>query len=162
VSLVCVDEVRLLGDIERVLGHTIPSEDVEGFEPDPRIRPEPILRGGLGGARPGGSRPIHVPRHLAGQRPNGAPRPTGDGARGGASRRSGHGRGFAGPNRPGQSIGNAGPARPGYGPRHDQRQPGRPVGRQSGPDRTRGTHRPAGPGIILPGERLARGGRPQG
>ena len=64
VSLVCVDELRLLGDIERVLGHAIPSETIEGFEPDPRIRPEPILRGGLGGARRwaacpmGGARPM--------------------------------------------------------------------------------------------------------
>jgi ATP-dependent RNA helicase RhlE len=56
VSLVCVDEIKLLRDIERVLGHAIPSETIEGFEPDPRIRPEPILRGGLGGARPLGPR----------------------------------------------------------------------------------------------------------
>jgi ATP-dependent RNA helicase RhlE len=74
VSLVCVDETRLLGDIERVLGHAIPSEVIEGFEPDPRIRPEPILRGGLGGARPGGQRSIGVPRHV-GSRPGGSPRP---------------------------------------------------------------------------------------
>ncbi|HEY6013571.1 MAG TPA: helicase-related protein, partial [Candidatus Limnocylindrales bacterium] len=55
VSLVCVDELKLLREIERVLGHPIPSETIEGFEPDPRIRPEPILRGGLGGVRPSGS-----------------------------------------------------------------------------------------------------------
>ena len=74
VSLVCVDELKLLHDIERVLGHAIPSEVIEGFEPDPRIRPEPILRGGLGGARPGGARP-------GGARPGGSrvgsPRPGG-------------------------------------------------------------------------------------
>ena len=52
VSLVCVDELKLLNDIERVLGRGIPRETIPGFEPDPRIRPEPILRGGLGGARP--------------------------------------------------------------------------------------------------------------
>ncbi|MBI3747572.1 MAG: DEAD/DEAH box helicase, partial [Chloroflexi bacterium] len=46
VSLVCVDELKLLREIERVLGHPIPSQTIEGFEPDPRIRPEPILRGG--------------------------------------------------------------------------------------------------------------------
>src|SRR4029078_7207151 len=53
VALVCVDETRLLRDIERVLGHAIPTEIIEGFEPDPRIRPEPILSGGLGGGRRG-------------------------------------------------------------------------------------------------------------
>ena len=57
VSLVCVDEDKLLRDIERVLGHAIPREVIAGFEPDPRIRPEPILRGGLGGARPGSGLP---------------------------------------------------------------------------------------------------------
>src|SRR3954451_9941079 len=52
VSLVCVDEAKLLRDIESVLRHPIPVEVIEGFEPDPRIRPEPILRGGLGSGRP--------------------------------------------------------------------------------------------------------------
>ena len=52
VSLVCVDEAKLLRDIEAVLRHPIPVEVIEGFEPDPRIRPEPILRGGLGSGRP--------------------------------------------------------------------------------------------------------------
>src|SRR6187200_382184 len=52
VSLVCVDEGKLLNDIQVVLGHAIPQETVAGFEPDRSIRPEPILRGGLGRARP--------------------------------------------------------------------------------------------------------------
>ena len=80
VSLVCVDETRMLRDIEAVLGHPIPRQTVEGFEPDPSIRPEPILRGGLGGARPGQGqrRPSGgAPRHN-GQRSNpGGPRPAG-------------------------------------------------------------------------------------
>jgi len=85
VSLVCVDEMRLLRDIEQVLGHTIPTEVIEGFEPDPRIRSEPILRGGLGGVRPGtprpsgGSRPgmarPGMARHGPGPRHAGSPRP---------------------------------------------------------------------------------------
>ena len=50
VSLVCVDEARLLRDIERLLGAAVPSCTLPGFEPDPSIRPEPIVRGG--GARP--------------------------------------------------------------------------------------------------------------
>jgi ATP-dependent RNA helicase RhlE len=72
VSLVCVDETRLLRDIERVLGHAIPSEVIEGFEPDPRIRPEPILRGGLGGGRPVGPR-VGQPRHGVPQHASGRP-----------------------------------------------------------------------------------------
>ena len=74
VSLVCVDELKLLNDIERVLGRGIPRETIAGFEPDPRIRPEPILRGGLGGVRPSRSMSgIGAPRH------GGAPRPGGGG-----------------------------------------------------------------------------------
>jgi ATP-dependent RNA helicase RhlE len=44
VSLVCVDEHKLLGDIERLLGHRIDSEIVPGYEPDPRIKAEPIQK----------------------------------------------------------------------------------------------------------------------
>lgn len=50
VSLVCVDEEHLLRDVERMLGHAIPSQVVPGFEPDRSIRAEPIrLRTGQGG-----------------------------------------------------------------------------------------------------------------
>ncbi|MFU8821904.1 MAG: DEAD/DEAH box helicase [Gammaproteobacteria bacterium] len=45
VSLVCVDERRLLSDIERVLNREIPRRMIAGFEPDPSIRPEPIETG---------------------------------------------------------------------------------------------------------------------
>jgi len=65
VSLVCVDELGLLSAIERVLGRSIPRQAVAGFEPDPRIRPEPIRRGGLGGGRPP-RRPAHAPRQGSG------------------------------------------------------------------------------------------------
>lgn len=44
-SLVCVDEDKLLSDIERLIGREITSEVVEGFEPDPSIKPEPIQKG---------------------------------------------------------------------------------------------------------------------
>ena len=75
VSLVCVDELKLLNDIERVLGRGIPRETIPGFEPDPRIRPEPILRGGLGGARPS-ARSMSgagAPRHGGAPRSGGGP-----------------------------------------------------------------------------------------
>jgi len=42
VSLVCVDEAKLLRDIERLIGRDIPKREVAGFEPDPSIRAEPI------------------------------------------------------------------------------------------------------------------------
>jgi ATP-dependent RNA helicase RhlE len=45
VSLVCVDEHRLLGDIERLLKREIEVKSVPGFEPDPRIKAEPIENG---------------------------------------------------------------------------------------------------------------------
>jgi ATP-dependent RNA helicase RhlE len=56
VSLVCVDEHKLLREIEIILGKPIPQEVIASFEPDRSIRPEPILRGGLGTARPQGQR----------------------------------------------------------------------------------------------------------
>ena len=45
ISLVCVDEHRLLRDIERVLKKDIEKKVLPGFEPDPSIRPEPIQNG---------------------------------------------------------------------------------------------------------------------
>ncbi len=45
VSLVCVDEHKLLKDIERLLKNDIPKEVIRGYEPDPSIQAEPIRRG---------------------------------------------------------------------------------------------------------------------
>jgi ATP-dependent RNA helicase RhlE len=61
-SLVCVDEAKLLREIERMLKRSLPKEEIAGFTPDPTIKPEPIEtgmrgRGGPRGPRPGGSRP---------------------------------------------------------------------------------------------------------
>jgi len=44
-SLVCVDELGLLKDIERLIKREIPKVEFEGFEPDPTIKAEPINRG---------------------------------------------------------------------------------------------------------------------
>jgi ATP-dependent RNA helicase RhlE len=57
-SLVCVDEHKLLRDIERVIKKSIPKVVIPGFEPDLSAKPIPILngrnsRGGAGGGRPG-------------------------------------------------------------------------------------------------------------
>lgn len=42
VSLVCVDELGYLKDIEKLIKRKIPQEIVHGFKPDPTIKPEPI------------------------------------------------------------------------------------------------------------------------
>jgi len=57
-SLVCVDETKLLKDIERLLRRPLPTQVISGFAPDPSIKAEPILtgRGGGGGSRGGSSR----------------------------------------------------------------------------------------------------------
>ncbi|MBS1205679.1 MAG: ATP-dependent helicase RhlE [Proteobacteria bacterium] len=56
-SLVCVDEHKLLRDIERLLQKEIPRIAIEGYEPDPSIKAEPIQNGrGQGGGRQGGGR----------------------------------------------------------------------------------------------------------
>ncbi|AFT87056.1 DEAD/DEAH box helicase [Paraburkholderia phenoliruptrix] len=72
VSLVCVDELQLLKDIEKLIKRPVPQEVIAGFEPDPTAKPEPILRRGQGG---GG----RSPRQGQGQ---GAP----NGGNGGAAR----------------------------------------------------------------------------
>jgi ATP-dependent RNA helicase RhlE len=53
VSLVCVDELQLLKDIEKLIKRSVPQEVIPGFEPDPHAKPEPIQqrRGQGGGAR---------------------------------------------------------------------------------------------------------------
>ena len=145
ISLVCVDESKLLRDIEAVLGRPIATTVVAGFEPDPRIRPEPIRRGGLGTARPTNAPREHV-------------RDAGGAPRRGPSQGPWHGRG--------QATRHAQSARPAAGSRHVQASPhGRatphrpgdrpnPVGgRGSRPPQQHG-HR-SGP-TILPGEKLAR------
>ena len=45
ISLVCVDELKFLRDIERLLKSEIPKEIIPGYEPDPRIKAEPIKNG---------------------------------------------------------------------------------------------------------------------
>jgi ATP-dependent RNA helicase RhlE len=45
ISLVCVDERKFLSDIEKLIKRSLPQEIVDGFEPDPNARPEPIQVG---------------------------------------------------------------------------------------------------------------------
>ncbi len=94
VSLVCVDERSLVGGIEKLLGRRIPSQVIEGFEPDLSRKPEPIFkqrgssRGGNGNApkrhaggrsRPQGNARPGKPKHRRGN-----PSGNGSGARRGA------------------------------------------------------------------------------
>ena len=51
-SLVCVDEHKLLRDIERLLGRRIHSDTLPGYEPDPNIAAEPIQNGRNRGGKP--------------------------------------------------------------------------------------------------------------
>ncbi len=78
VSLVCIDEHRLLRDIERLLKKDIEKRIVPGFEPDPRIKAEPIENGrsGGGGGRgrsPGAGKPGGRTGAGAAGKPGGAP-----------------------------------------------------------------------------------------
>jgi ATP-dependent RNA helicase RhlE len=45
ISLVCIDEHKLLKDIERVLKRDVKKEVIAGYEPNPAIRAEPIQNG---------------------------------------------------------------------------------------------------------------------
>jgi len=51
ISLVCVDEHAFLRDIERLIRREIPSETVQGFEPDRRAIAQPIQQRQQRGAR---------------------------------------------------------------------------------------------------------------
>jgi ATP-dependent RNA helicase RhlE len=51
-SLVCVDELKLLKDIERLMKRDIEQVIIDGFTPDPSIKAEPI-QNGRGGGRGG-------------------------------------------------------------------------------------------------------------
>jgi ATP-dependent RNA helicase RhlE len=74
ISLVCVDELGFLRDIEKLVRNPITQEVIPGFEPDPNAKAQPIVmgrtvlhggerRGGNGGGGAGGGQ---------GQRRNGA------------------------------------------------------------------------------------------
>ena len=177
VSLVCVDESKLLWQIESLLRTKIAVEVIEGFEPDRSIRPQPIRLQTAAG-RPGGALPRHgqpAARPAQFGRPamrqgHAQQRPGPDQQRPSQGQpRPGQGRPQpSGPIRPGQSIGAFAPAaRPGN-------RPGRP-GRSGSPrpsgrpwvDRTddrqgapRG-NRPAGHGHA-PAAHQGRGPAPKG
>ncbi|MBI3902624.1 MAG: DEAD/DEAH box helicase [Nitrosomonadales bacterium] len=88
-SLVCIDEHKLLRDIERLIKREIPVVQIPGFEPDPRIKAEPILNGqnrGQGGRGQSAPRMGGQARTGGGQARSGGPKPaSGHGAGRGAA-----------------------------------------------------------------------------
>lgn len=70
-SLVCVDELKLLKDIERLIKRDIPKVVIDGYTPDPSIKAEPIQNG----------RQQRKPRNNANRRPGNG------GGNGGGARR---------------------------------------------------------------------------
>jgi ATP-dependent RNA helicase RhlE len=169
VSLVCVDELKLLGEIQRVLGAPVPQAVIPGFEPDRSVRPEPILRGGLGRGRPDsrGSR-------------SGAPMDRGGYAgprRSSSGFHPGHGRtdqghpapGHVAQGRPAQGRpvhGHVGQGRPAQGrPAHGRPAHGRPAqprpgqGIGNGGPGSRPSGQPMNRPQVIPGERFARSER---
>jgi ATP-dependent RNA helicase RhlE len=88
VSLVCVDEHKLLADIERLLKRDLPRTTLRGFEPDPSIKAEPIVKGRApaGGGKPRASRPAASSRSTAGSHRN--PRAAADSRPSSGSRRT--------------------------------------------------------------------------
>jgi ATP-dependent RNA helicase RhlE len=177
ISLVCVDEDRLLGDIERLLGRRIDVEIIPGYEPDRSIRPQAIRlrtgevapRGGRG-ARPqfaaGPARHAGVGFGAAGHGSVGfGARPQGSHPQGSHVQGS-HPQGARpqhpqGP-RPHRNVTHRGagpvsPGRPNAPRRNGAPPPVNPSGH--GPRPAAGSGRPATLGnrpLVLPGERLAR------
>jgi len=80
VSLVCVDELKLLKDIERLIKSDIRKDIKPGYEPDPAIRAEPIQNGRKGSSgkpkrgnnKPAGKRRGSPPNHRGSRSGNNA------------------------------------------------------------------------------------------
>ena len=68
-SLVCVDEQGLLKDIERLLKRDIPKIVIQGYEPNPNIKAEPIQKR-HNGAKRGQGRHQHTNTGAAGDKRN--------------------------------------------------------------------------------------------
>ena len=178
VSLVCVDESKLLWQIEALLRMKIPVEVIEGFAPDRSIRPQPILlrsaagspgrsnQAGRGGAGRGGFAPARRPVQRQDQRPaHPSAHPPFQAHPAATGPRGGQGYPVAGP-RGGQPYAAAGPrgqGHPGAGPRGGFQGPAGPRGGQPRrPGQSIGSFAPqAGRPVGRPGGRPSgRPGRP--
>jgi len=85
ISLVCIDEHKLLVDIEKVLGSKVEQVVIPGYEVDTRIKAEPLRKQGGGGQRRSAPPRRGKP---AGQRPAGAGKKRGNKPRPGKSARN--------------------------------------------------------------------------
>ena len=56
ISLVCVDEFKLLVDIEKLIKRQLPQEIIDGFIPDPHAKAQPIQLRSFGGQGQGQGR----------------------------------------------------------------------------------------------------------
>lgn len=72
VSLVCIDENKLLAGIERLINRDIPKVMIPGFEPDPSIQAVPLTNGRDGGNRRGGGQHARPPGQGRDKRAGGA------------------------------------------------------------------------------------------
>ncbi len=175
VSLVCVDESRLLREIEALLRQPIPLETVPGFEVDRSIRAEPILQrsggaGGRAGGHPrvdqGGFAPAR--RRSPAPEPHGGPRmgplaPNPNTARASATRPNPHRADGGRPTGDRRAIGGVAPAagrHAGRGRSKPAFTPAAGIGNRPEPANRSGRHdrRRDATITVLPGERLARRG----
>jgi ATP-dependent RNA helicase RhlE len=129
VSLVCVDEHKLLRDIERLLKRQLEKRIVPGFEPDPNAKAQPIENGrrtqGQGGRDFGGGRDARPPRQGQGEarKPQGDNRARGEGRSNAARNAAPHG---------GKPQPNGGGARRSGPPRQGASGAGRSEGQRDG------------------------------
>ncbi len=87
VSLVCVDEVKLLRDIEKLIKRELPRIHIEGFEVDPSIKAEPIRKTSKPSPGAGQGRGKRSRDRATGNKPAAAPKSSN--SRGGHQRRRG-------------------------------------------------------------------------
>jgi ATP-dependent RNA helicase RhlE len=155
ISLVCVDELELLAEIEALLRQRIPRESVPGFEVDRSIGAQPIREIRNGGGRLAPRRP------MPGRGYGGRPR-TGDRSGNARPQVAGRENGRR-PGAPAPAYGTRQPAAPPY----NGRQPGAPAGAFRGrqpayrtPNEPRSGESRSGEGrpfTTMPGERFSRG-----
>ncbi|SOY87179.1 DEAD/DEAH box helicase [Cupriavidus taiwanensis] len=160
ISLVCVDELGLLRDIERLIKRKLEQTVLPGFEVDPSIAPEPIQKGrqqrGGGGQGQGRGRAEARPAGAGEGAQRQRPARQGQGAQGAGGQGGQRGNGAANGNRAAQPAGarNPAPRRDGQDPARQQRaaaQPARqPHDAAPAPARNR---RPAPQAALLGGSR---------
>ncbi|HKB60333.1 MAG TPA: DEAD/DEAH box helicase [Gallionellaceae bacterium] len=149
-SLVCVDEHKLLRDIERLIKREIPVVQVPGFEPDPTIKAEPIANGqnrGSGQGRGNGQGRSGARGAAGGQKQTSAHSQPRDQKQPAKSGRAVSGRGQPAPNSGNKPAGNKSAATKPAGNKPAQGKPG------GGKPAAQGYGRPAVPALLRAGGR---------